>query len=187
MTSISENDIFLKESEASETTTELNSLNIESDSSPVPSPVSSLNDSTIMRPQTAATVSRESNRIKDVSEAESRVEEVHNGGEIEIEEMNIYKTKCKKLFFKNQIILGISVFHMSLVSNWGHQELIGLTGVQFLGKDGEPINLEGVTIKLCNGDPENNANLPKSVKFYHIKLENSLKTLFYFFIILCLA
>ena len=97
MTSISENDIFLKESEASETTTELNSLNIESDSSPVPSPVSSLNDSTIMRPQTAATVSRESNRIKDVSEAESKVEEVHNGGEIEIEEMNIYKTKCKKL------------------------------------------------------------------------------------------
>lgn len=59
---------------------------------------------------------------------------------------------------------------MSLVSNWGHQEFIGLTGVQFLGRDGEPINLEGVTIKLCNGNAEANANLSKYVKFYNIEV-----------------
>ena len=55
-----------------------------------------------MRPQTAATVSRESSRIKDVSEAESKVEEVNNGGEMEVDEMNIYKTKCKKLPLKTK-------------------------------------------------------------------------------------
>ena len=75
---------------------------------------------------------------------------------------------------------------MSLVSNWGHQEFIGLTGVQFLGKDGEPINLEGVIIKLCNGDPETNSNLPKLVNFYHINITKT-KILLYLFIILCLA
>ncbi|KAE9554629.1 hypothetical protein FO519_002189 [Halicephalobus sp. NKZ332] len=143
LTAIAENDIFLKENEASETATELSFLNIESDSSPVPSPVSSLNDSTIMRPRTAATISRESNRIKDTPEVDEKVDEVHNGTDIEVE-TNIYRTK---------------VFHMSLVSNWGHQDSIGLTGVQFLGKDGEPINLEGITIKLCSGDSEASSNL----------------------------
>lgn len=41
---------------------------------------------------------------------------------------------------------------MELVDNWGYVDFIGLTGVQFLGANGEPIDTNGVIVRCSTGE-----------------------------------
>ncbi|TKR92952.1 hypothetical protein L596_007501 [Steinernema carpocapsae] len=44
------------------------------------------------------------------------------------------------------------VFHMELHANWGASDIIGLTGVQFLGPHGNLLDNSRCTVKALNGD-----------------------------------
>uniref|UniRef100_A0A7E4VNG0 DUF4457 domain-containing protein n=1 Tax=Panagrellus redivivus TaxID=6233 RepID=A0A7E4VNG0_PANRE len=135
---VAENDIFLNEYDSIKATlTGLDDLSIASDgTTPLMSPASSIADACIQRPRTAATGSRESRRG---SLADSdKTEHVVSTDEDDLENVyNVYKTK---------------LFHVELKANWGHHGLIGLTGIQFLGPDGEPVHSDEVTVKLSHGE-----------------------------------
>ncbi|CEF66327.1 Domain of unknown function DUF4457 domain-containing protein [Strongyloides ratti] len=51
------------------------------------------------------------------------------------------------------------ILHLELLSNWGCQEFIGLTGLQFLGENGKAIDTSEYVIKSSAGDDESIQNL----------------------------
>uniref|UniRef100_A0A915DN38 Ubiquitin-ribosomal protein eL40 fusion protein n=1 Tax=Ditylenchus dipsaci TaxID=166011 RepID=A0A915DN38_9BILA len=57
---------------------------------------------------------------------------------------------------EDSIVRG-KVFHIELTANWGSADLIGLTGIQFLGPNSEQISTENCVIR-CSTDPVVSAN-----------------------------
>uniref|UniRef100_A0A0K0ECN5 KATNIP domain-containing protein n=1 Tax=Strongyloides stercoralis TaxID=6248 RepID=A0A0K0ECN5_STRER len=51
------------------------------------------------------------------------------------------------------------ILHLELLNNWGCQEFIGLTGLQFLGENGKAIDTSEYTIKCSTGDDISLQNL----------------------------
>uniref|UniRef100_A0A0N5BPA2 DUF4457 domain-containing protein n=1 Tax=Strongyloides papillosus TaxID=174720 RepID=A0A0N5BPA2_STREA len=53
----------------------------------------------------------------------------------------------------------VKILHLELLSNWGSQEFIGLTGLQFLDVDGKAIDVSECTIKCSDVDDTSIQNL----------------------------
>lgn len=147
LTAIAQNDDFLAGGEDLRALgARLDVLSVEPSSStgpasPAPSP---LTDSSIQRPFTGTASLASSNSEGDLpGSAEAAAEPEPPGAEQPEEAPEEEDWALEDSCVRGKRECGGrhdgTVFHMELVANWGLADAIGLTGVQFLGRDGEPL------------------------------------------------
>uniref|UniRef100_A0A914EGU0 KATNIP domain-containing protein n=1 Tax=Acrobeloides nanus TaxID=290746 RepID=A0A914EGU0_9BILA len=133
LNAIAENDVFLSECETNTTSNQFDALSITSDSIGNSTPTSSLTDATIQRPRTGSDA-------KEPEKSSATLESVATPQEV-----------ASDSTFSDTCIIRSKVFHMELRANWGSPDLVGMTGIEFLGKNGEPISTDGCVIRISDG------------------------------------
>ncbi|CAD5207049.1 unnamed protein product [Bursaphelenchus okinawaensis] len=166
LTAIAQNDIFLNTvDEIPSLGSQMDLLSVEPSTSATMSPMlSPLTDTSIQRPLTGATsihssssdinlaVSEKAVQINDVPTSIKFIEreEIHSDDEENLSE-HFLENESGEGFVRGKL------FHLELTANWGFPDAIGLTGIQFLGKDGEPLDNLDCTVRCSNDDESDDA------------------------------
>ncbi|KAH7714252.1 Protein K04F10.2 [Aphelenchoides avenae] len=169
---IAEHDVFLTENELAPASSQMDLLSTASSSGHVRSS-SSASLSEIQRPTTGtvpspsptpsanaeegAPIARaEVNNVAvhaavDAAEPGQNESGVESGSECDLVE-RLANTHLLANDKDTENVVKGKVFHMELASNWGCPDVIGLTGIQFLGADGEPIAASGCQVRCSSTD-----------------------------------
>ncbi|KAI6222775.1 hypothetical protein M3Y95_00929500 [Aphelenchoides besseyi] len=167
LSAVALNDCNFRAEDSQSTCSQMDMLSIEPNSSTNASSISPspLTDMTIQRPQTGGDQSIASNGSAEQTDYSSAVANSHSQAPVVTVECESDKSESEDeddQLDESTLMDGIpddrmencvkgKLFHMELSANWGCPDLIGLTGIQFLGSTGEPISTAGCVVR-CSAD-----------------------------------
>ncbi|CAD5211495.1 unnamed protein product [Bursaphelenchus xylophilus] len=161
LNAIAQNDIFLNSSDDIPALgSQMDLLSVGPSTSTAIRTSSPLTDSSIQRPMTGATsIHSSSSDLAQLGNSDRSEKKESTSTEMEVTESTDYSVEDENLNgslveddYGNTCVRG-NMFHMELLGNWGFPDAIGLTGIQFLGKDGEPLDTANCTVR-CSGEEQ---------------------------------